>query len=150
MPHDQTPHGQTTYSKSAHNESAHNESAHHEAAHQESALKTRRRPRTELVRGGLARSGFDETSEGLFLTSGYIYPSAEDAEAAFKGDLKRYQYSRYANPTAMSSAAAACAAPCATGCNDHCARSSPAIAGSAGARAAITSAPPPCPDTTSR
>jgi O-succinylhomoserine sulfhydrylase len=52
-----------------------------------------------MVRGGLTRSGFDETSEALFLTSGYIYPSAKDAEAAFKGDLNRYQYSRYANPT---------------------------------------------------
>jgi O-succinylhomoserine sulfhydrylase len=52
-----------------------------------------------LVRGGLARSGFDETSEGLFLTSGYVYPSPEAAEAAFKGEIKRYQYSRYANPT---------------------------------------------------
>jgi len=60
---------------------------------------TRWRPQTELVRGGIVRSGFDETSEALFLTSGYIYPSAEEAEAAFKGDLKRYQYSRYANPT---------------------------------------------------
>ena len=58
-----------------------------------------RRPQTELVRGGLARSAFGETSEGLFLTSGYVYPSPEDAEAAFKGELKRYQYSRYANPT---------------------------------------------------
>jgi O-succinylhomoserine sulfhydrylase len=57
------------------------------------------RPQTELVRGGLERSAFEETSEGLFLTSGYVYPSPEDAEAAFKGDLKRYQYSRYANPT---------------------------------------------------
>ncbi len=63
------------------------------------AAKPRRRPQTELVRGGLTRSGFDETSEGLFLTSGYVYPSAEDAEAAFTGEIKRYQYSRYANPT---------------------------------------------------
>ncbi|MFQ5774448.1 MAG: O-succinylhomoserine sulfhydrylase [Kiloniellaceae bacterium] len=57
------------------------------------------RRQTNLVRGGLTRSEFDETSEGLFLTSGYVYPSPEDAEAAFKGELKRYQYSRYANPT---------------------------------------------------
>ena len=57
------------------------------------------RQQTNLVRGGLARSAFDETSEGLFMTSGYVYPSPEDAEAAFKGELKRYQYSRYANPT---------------------------------------------------
>ncbi len=58
-----------------------------------------RRPQTEAVRGGLERSAFGETSEGLFLTSGYVYPSPEAAEAAFKGEVKRYQYSRYANPT---------------------------------------------------
>lgn len=57
------------------------------------------RPQTKLVRGGLARSGFDETSEAMFLTSGYVYPNAEEAEAAFKGEITRYQYSRYANPT---------------------------------------------------
>ena len=68
-------------------------------AHDRSPIKPRRRRQTELVRGGLTRSGFDETSEALYLTSGYVYPSAAAAEAAFKGDLKRYQYSRYANPT---------------------------------------------------
>jgi O-succinylhomoserine sulfhydrylase len=52
-----------------------------------------------MVRGGLARSGFDETSEALYLTSGYVYSSAEEAEAAFKGDKERFVYSRYANPT---------------------------------------------------
>ncbi len=57
------------------------------------------RQQTKLVRGGLTRSGFEETSEAMFLTSGYVYPSPEEAEAAFKGDLARYQYSRYANPT---------------------------------------------------
>jgi O-succinylhomoserine sulfhydrylase len=57
------------------------------------------RRQTNLVRGGLSRSGFEETSEALFLTSGYVYPSPEEAEAAFKGDIVRYQYSRYANPT---------------------------------------------------
>ncbi|MEQ9609855.1 MAG: aminotransferase class V-fold PLP-dependent enzyme, partial [Kiloniellaceae bacterium] len=61
---------------------------------------TRRwRPQTELVRGGLARSPFEETSEALYLTSGYVYSSAEEAEAAFKGDRLRFVYSRYANPT---------------------------------------------------
>ncbi len=54
---------------------------------------------TRLVRGGITRSGFDETSEGLFLTSGYVYGSAEEAEATFKGDRDRFIYSRYANPT---------------------------------------------------
>src|SRR5690606_31697811 len=64
-----------------------------------SSTTGRRRPQTELVRGGLARSGFDETSEALYLTSGYVYASAEEAEAAFKGDKERFVYSRYANPT---------------------------------------------------
>lgn len=54
---------------------------------------------TNLVRGGLQRSQFKETSEALFLNSGFIYDSAEDAEAIFKGEQTGYQYSRYANPT---------------------------------------------------
>ena len=54
---------------------------------------------TIAVRGGLMRSGFDETAEGLFLTSGYVYGTAEEAEAALAGDLDRYIYSRYGNPT---------------------------------------------------
>ncbi|MDH3293735.1 MAG: PLP-dependent transferase, partial [Acidimicrobiia bacterium] len=54
---------------------------------------------TALVRGGLNRTGFDETAEALFLTSGYVYHSAAEAEAAFAGDLDRYIYSRYGNPT---------------------------------------------------
>ena len=57
------------------------------------------RPDTLAVRGGLIRSGFDETSEGLFLTSGYVYSSAEEAEAAFKDEIDRFVYSRYGNPT---------------------------------------------------
>ena len=57
------------------------------------------RAATSLVRGGTQRSEFDETSEGIFMTSGYVYDSAESAEAAFKGETARYIYSRYANPT---------------------------------------------------
>jgi O-succinylhomoserine sulfhydrylase len=57
------------------------------------------RPQTQAVRGGLARSPFHETSEAIFMTSGYVYESAEEAEAAFKGDAERFIYSRYANPT---------------------------------------------------
>lgn len=57
------------------------------------------RTATRLVRGGTRRSAFEETSEGIFLTSGYVYGSAEEAEAAFKGNRQRYVYSRYANPT---------------------------------------------------
>ena len=57
------------------------------------------RQSTRLVRGGTERSAFGEPSEGLFLTSGYVYESAEEAEQAFKGEKQRYMYSRYANPT---------------------------------------------------
>ncbi|MGI9123338.1 MAG: O-succinylhomoserine sulfhydrylase [Mycobacterium sp.] len=51
------------------------------------------------VRGGLLRSGFEETAEGLYLTSGYVYESAAQAEKAFTGEIDRYVYSRYGNPT---------------------------------------------------
>jgi O-succinylhomoserine sulfhydrylase len=54
---------------------------------------------TRLVRGGVKRSHHQETSEGLFLTSGYVYASAEEAEASFVTDGLRYVYSRFANPT---------------------------------------------------
>ncbi len=57
------------------------------------------RLRTRLVRGGQIRSAFSETSEALYMTSGYVYGTAEEAEAAFKGDIQRFVYSRYANPT---------------------------------------------------
>ena len=57
------------------------------------------RPQTRAVRGGQLRSNFDETSEALYLTSGYAYSSAEEAEATFKGESTHYQYSRFGNPT---------------------------------------------------
>ena len=57
------------------------------------------RPDTQAVRGGLARSEFQEMSEPLFLTSGFVYDSAADAEAAFAGEVDRFVYSRYGNPT---------------------------------------------------
>ena len=57
------------------------------------------RQQTRMVRGGLARSGFEETAEAIYMTSGYVYQSAEEAEAAFKGEVTRFVYSRYANPT---------------------------------------------------
>ena len=56
-------------------------------------------PATILVRGGAMRSGFDETCEALYLTSGYVYGSAAEAEEAFKNDGSRFVYSRYRNPT---------------------------------------------------
>ncbi len=57
------------------------------------------RPQTRMVRGGLTRSEHGETSEGLFLTSGFVYPSADSHEARMAGNEGGYIYSRYANPT---------------------------------------------------
>jgi O-succinylhomoserine sulfhydrylase len=57
------------------------------------------RPATLLVRGGQMRSDFDETSEAMYLTSGFIYDSAAQAEATFAGTVQHYQYSRFGNPT---------------------------------------------------
>jgi len=57
------------------------------------------RPATRLVHEGTLRSQFGETSEAIFLNSGYVYDSAEQAEARFKGDEEGFVYSRYANPT---------------------------------------------------
>ncbi len=54
---------------------------------------------TRLVHGGTLRSQFGETSEALFLTQGYVYDSAEQAEARFKNEEPGYQYSRFSNPT---------------------------------------------------
>ncbi len=56
-------------------------------------------PETLTVHGGSLRSQFGETSEALFLNSGFCYETAEDAEARFKGEAEGYVYSRYANPT---------------------------------------------------
>ncbi len=56
-------------------------------------------PQTVAVRGGLARSGFGETSEAIFMNSGFTYDSAEQAAAAFKEDEEHFLYSRFANPT---------------------------------------------------
>ena len=57
------------------------------------------RPDTLAVRGGMYRSSFEETAEALFLTSGYVYSSAAEAEAAFKGESDHFMYSRFSNPT---------------------------------------------------
>ncbi len=54
---------------------------------------------TKLVQGGLMRSQFNETSEAIFMTSGYVYGSAEEAEAAFANTKPRFVYSRFGNPT---------------------------------------------------
>ncbi|MBF0723106.1 O-succinylhomoserine sulfhydrylase [Sanguibacter inulinus] len=57
------------------------------------------RAATAAVRGGQVRSEFQETSEPIYLTQGYVYAQAADAEAAFKGETDRFIYSRYGNPT---------------------------------------------------
>ena len=56
-------------------------------------------PASLLVHGGTTRTPFGETSEALFLTSGFVYDSAEQAEAVFAGTEKHFQYSRFGNPT---------------------------------------------------
>jgi O-succinylhomoserine sulfhydrylase len=63
--------------------------------------KSRRtlRPETQLVHGGVLRSQFRETSEALFLTQGFVYDSAEQAERLFKNEEPGFQYSRFSNPT---------------------------------------------------
>jgi O-succinylhomoserine sulfhydrylase len=57
------------------------------------------RPATTLVHGGTLRSQFGETSEAIFLNSGYICERAQDAEARFLGEQEGFIYSRFANPT---------------------------------------------------
>ncbi len=57
------------------------------------------RAATELVHAGTRRTDYGETAEALFLTSGFTYRSAEEAQAAFAGENAHYQYSRFGNPT---------------------------------------------------
>ena len=56
-------------------------------------------PDTLSVRAGLSRSGFGETGEALYLTSGFTYDSAEDAMRSFAEEQEHYLYSRFHNPT---------------------------------------------------
>jgi len=65
----------------------------------ETGSTKRYRPETRLVHGGTLRSQFGETSEAMFLTQGYVYDSAEQCEARFKGQEPGFIYSRYSNPT---------------------------------------------------
>jgi O-succinylhomoserine sulfhydrylase len=62
-------------------------------------MTDRHYPATALIHGGLERTPFGETSEAMFLTSGFVYDSAEQAEATFLGNASHYQYSRFGNPT---------------------------------------------------
>lgn len=54
---------------------------------------------TDAVRAGLARTGFGETSEALFLNSGYTYTSAQEALDSFTDETDHFLYSRFHNPT---------------------------------------------------
>jgi O-succinylhomoserine sulfhydrylase len=66
---------------------------------QDRSITSRWRPATQAVRGGTARSEWGETSEALFLTSGYTYDRAADAAARFAGEQAGMTYSRLQNPT---------------------------------------------------
>jgi O-succinylhomoserine sulfhydrylase len=56
------------------------------------------RPETRLIHSGVLRSQFNETSEALFLTQGFVYDTAEECEARFKGEDPGFIYSRFSNP----------------------------------------------------
>ncbi|PAX09418.1 trans-sulfuration enzyme family protein [Sphingomonas lenta] len=66
---------------------------------QDRELTAKWRPATRAVRGGTARTEHGETSEALFLTSGYTYERAGDAAARFAGEQVGMTYSRLQNPT---------------------------------------------------
>src|SRR4029453_8760263 len=65
----------------------------------ETGSTKRYRPETKLVHAGALRSQFGETSEALFLTQGFVYDTAEQCEARFKGEDPGFLYSRFSNPT---------------------------------------------------
>jgi len=66
---------------------------------QDRSITSKWRPATQAIRGGTARSEWGETSEALFLTSGYTYDKAADAAARFAGEQQGMTYSRLQNPT---------------------------------------------------
>ena len=57
------------------------------------------KPQSQLIHAGVTRSGAEETAEGIFMTSGFVYPTAEEAESAFVNEGSRYVYTRFRNPT---------------------------------------------------
>ncbi len=69
------------------------------SAGQDPEITARWRPATRAVRGGTARSDYGETSEAIFMTSGYAYDSAGEAAARFRGEAPGMTYSRLQNPT---------------------------------------------------
>lgn len=68
-------------------------------AGQDRSITRHWRPATRAVRGGTWRSEQGETSEAIFLTSGYSYDSAEIVAARFSGEQQGMTYSRLQNPT---------------------------------------------------
>lgn len=54
---------------------------------------------TRLLHDQVERTPYGETSEGIMLTSGFVYDNAEQAAATFLGEAEHYQYSRFGNPT---------------------------------------------------
>jgi O-succinylhomoserine sulfhydrylase len=68
-------------------------------AHMPASVDRKYRPETRLVHAGTLRSQFGETSEALYLTQGYVYDTALQAEKRFKNEEPGYQYSRFSNPT---------------------------------------------------
>ena len=66
---------------------------------QNRAITSKWRPATQAVRGGTARSEYGETSEALFLSSGFTYDDAETVAARFAGEAEGMTYSRLQNPT---------------------------------------------------
>ena len=66
---------------------------------QREKLEEKWRPATRMARGGVRRSSHGETNEAMFVTSGFVYDSAAEAEARFKGEKDGFIYSRFGNPT---------------------------------------------------
>ncbi len=62
-------------------------------------MKKKDKLSTSIIKAGIKRTQFQETSEPIFLTSGFIYKSAEEAEDSFKEKKERFMYSRFGNPT---------------------------------------------------
>jgi len=69
------------------------------AAASDGADPSRWHPDTRMTHGGVLRSDFKETAEAIYMTSGFVYGSAEEAEAAFANTKPRFIYSRFSNPT---------------------------------------------------
>jgi O-succinylhomoserine sulfhydrylase len=59
----------------------------------------RRSAETQLIHGGTVRTPFNETSDPIYLTSGYSYPDSQHAERLFNNEIPGHNYSRFANPT---------------------------------------------------